>query len=57
TVHWMLTSQGSGVATQLKLHYCQSLKPCGLQKLIPDHQYSFCWIFQLLLTQSIIRSS
>ncbi|KAI2656683.1 hypothetical protein H4Q32_020662 [Labeo rohita] len=45
TVHWMLTSQGSGAATQLKLHYCQSLKPCGLQKLIPDHWYSFCWIF------------
>ncbi|KAI2644658.1 putative RNA-directed DNA polymerase from transposon BS [Labeo rohita] len=57
TVHWMLTSQGSGVATQLKLHYCQSLKPCGLQKLTPDHQYSFCCIFLLLLTQSIIRSS
>ncbi len=28
-----------------------------LQKLIPNHQSSFCWICLLLLTLSIIRSS
>ncbi len=28
----------------------QSLKPCKLQKRIPNHQFSFCWIYQLLLT-------
>ncbi len=34
-----------------------SLKPCELQRPIPNHQSSFCWIFLLLLTLSIIRSS
>ncbi len=42
---------------QLRLHYSQSLKPCGLQKLIPSHQFSFCWIYLLHLTLLIIRSS
>ncbi len=53
----MLNSQVSGVAIQLRLHYSQSLKPCELQRPIPNHQSSFCWIFLLLLTLSIIRSS
>ncbi len=53
----MLTSQVSGVAIQLRLRYSQSLKPCELQKLIPNHQSSFCWICLLLLPLSIIRSS
>ncbi len=30
---------------------------CELQRSIPNHQSSFCWIFLLLLTLSIIRSS
>ncbi len=30
---------------------------CELQKPIPNHQSSFCWICLPLLTQSIIRSS
>ncbi len=34
-----------------------SLKPCGLQKLIPNHRFSFCWIYLLLLTWLTIRSS
>ncbi len=42
---------------QLRLRYSQSLKPCGLQKLIPSHQFSFCWIYLLHLTLLIIRSS
>ncbi len=42
---------------QLRLHYSQSLKPCELQKPIPNHQFSFCWIYLLLLILSIIRSS
>ncbi len=45
------------MAIQLRLHYSQSLKPCELQKLIPNHQSSFCWICLPLLTLSIIRSS
>ncbi len=53
----MLNSQVSGVAIQLRLRYSQSLKPCGLQKPIPNHQSSFCWICLPLLTLSIIRSS
>ncbi len=53
----MLNSQVSGVAIQQRLHYSQSLKPCELQRPIPNHQSSFCWIFLLLLTLSIIRSS
>ncbi len=53
----MLNSQVSGVAIQLRLCYSRSLKPCELQKLIPNHQSSFCWICLPLLTLSIIRSS
>ncbi len=45
------------MAIQLRLRYSQSLKPCELQKLIPNHQSSFCWIYLPLLTLSIIRSS
>ncbi len=45
------------MAIQLRLRYCQSLKPCELQKQIPNHQSSFCWIYLLRLTLSIIRSS
>ncbi len=52
-----LNSQVSGVAIQLRLRYSQSLKPCELQKPIPNHQSSFCWISLPLLTLSIIRSS
>ncbi len=57
TTNWMLNSQVSGVATQLRLRYSRSLKPCELQKPIPNHQSSFCWICLSLLTLSIIRSS
>ncbi len=53
----MLNSQVSGVAIQQRLRYSQSLKPCELQKPVPNHQSSFCWIFLPLLTLSIIRSS
>ncbi len=53
----MLTNQGSDVDIQLRLRYSQSLKPCELQKLIPNHQFSFCWIYLLLLTLLTIRSS
>ncbi len=53
----MLTNQVSDVDIQLRLRYSQSLKPCELQKLIPNHQSSFCWISLPLLTLSIIRSS
>ncbi len=42
---------------QLRLRYSQSLNPCGLQKLIPNHRFSFYCIYLLLLTLSIIRSS
>ncbi len=45
------------MAIQLRLRYSQSLKPCKLQKPIPNHQSSFCWICLPLLTLSIIRSS
>ncbi len=45
------------MAIQLRLRYSQSLKPCELQKLIPNHQSSFCWICLPLLTLSIITSS
>ncbi len=44
-------------AKQSCLRYSQSLKPCELQKPIPNHQSSFCWIYLPLLTLSIIRSS
>ncbi len=57
TTNWTLNSQVSGVAIQLRLRYSRSLKPCELQKLIPNHQSSFCWICLPLLTLSIIRSS
>ncbi len=53
----MLTNQVSDMDIQLRLCYSQSLKPCKSQKLIPNHQFSFCWIYLLLLTLSIIRSS
>ncbi len=55
--NWTLNSQVSGVAIQLRLRYYRSLKPCELQKPIPNHQSSFCWICLPLLTLSIIRSS
>ncbi len=45
------------MAIQLRLRYSQSLKPCKLQKPIPNHQSSFCWICLPLLTLSIIRYS
>ncbi len=45
------------MAIQRSLSYSQSLKPCELQKPIPNHQSSFCWIYLPLLTLSIIRSS
>ncbi len=54
---WMLNSQVSGVAIQLRLCYSQSLNPCELQKPIPNHQSSFCSICLQLLTLLIIRSS
>ncbi len=57
TTNWMLNSQVSGVAIQQRLRYSQSLKPCESQRPIPNHQSSFCSIFLLLLTLSIIRSS
>ncbi len=31
--------------------------PCELQKLIPNHQFSYCWIYLLLLTLLTIRFS
>ncbi len=34
-----------------------SLKSCELQKLIPNHQFSFCWIYLLFLTLLTIRLS
>ncbi len=39
-IYWMLTNQDSDVDIQLRLCYSQSLKPCELQKLIPNHQFS-----------------
>ncbi len=45
------------MAIQQRLRYSQSLKPCESQRQIPNHQSSFCSIFLLLLTLSIIRSS
>ncbi len=45
------------MAIQQRLRYSQSLKPCESQRPIPNHQSSFCSIFLLLLTLSIIRSS
>ncbi len=42
------------MAIQLRLRYSQSPKPCELQKPIPNHQSSFCWISLPLLTLSII---
>ncbi len=53
----MLTNQVSDVDIQLRLRYSQPLKPCGLQKLIPNHQFSFCCIYLPLLTLLTIRSS
>ncbi len=37
----MLTNQGSVVDIQLRLRYSQSLKPCELQQLILNNQFSF----------------
>ncbi len=45
------------MAIQQRLRYSQSPKPCESQRPIPNHQSSFCSIFLLLLTLSIIRSS
>ncbi len=45
------------MAIQLRLRYSQSLKPCELPKPIANHESSFCWIYLLLFTLSIIRSS
>ncbi len=53
----MLTNHVSDMDIQLRLHNSQSLKPCELQKLMPNHQFSFCWIYLLLLTLLTIRSS
>ncbi len=52
-----LATTSPSQSLQLRRRCCQSLKPYGLQKLIPNHQYLFCWIYLLLLTLSIIRSS
>ncbi len=49
-IYWMLTNKDLDVDIQLRLRYSQSLKPCELQKLIPNHQFSYCWIYLLLLT-------
>ncbi len=48
--YWTLTNQGSDMYIQLRRRYSQSLKPCGLQKPIPNHQSSFCWICLPLFT-------
>ncbi len=40
----MLTNQVSDVDIQPRRRYSQSLKPCGLQKLLLNHRSSFCWI-------------
>ncbi len=48
---------GFKAGIQLRRRYSQSLKSCGLQKLILNHQFLFFWIYLLLLTLSIIRSS
>ncbi len=45
------------MAIQPRLRYSQSLKLCELQKLIPNHQSSFCWICLSLLTRLTIRFS
>ncbi len=45
------------MAIQLRLRFSQLLKPYELQKRIPNHESSFCWIYLPLLTLSIIRSS
>ncbi len=44
----MLTNQDPDVDIQPRQRYSQSLKPCKLQKQIPKHQFSFCWIYLLL---------
>ncbi len=50
TTNWMLNSQVSGVAIQLRLRYSQQLKSCELQKRTRNHQSSFCRICLPLLT-------
>ncbi len=57
TTKWTLNSQVSGVAIRLRLRYSQSLKPCKLQKPIPNHQSSFCWICLPLLILLTLPSS
>ncbi len=53
----MLTNQDSDVDIRMRRRYSQSLKPCELQKLIKNHQFSFCWIYLLLLTWLTMRLS
>ncbi len=53
----MLTVRFQEWPFKQRLRYSQSLKPCESQRPIPNHQSSFCSIFLLLLTLSIIRSS
>ncbi len=53
----MLNNQDPDIDVQMRLCYSQSLKPCELQKLIPNHQSSFCWICLLLLTLLTITLS
>ncbi len=51
--HNLLDNNQSGFRrghSKLRRRYSQSLKPCGLQKLIPNPRFSFCWIYLLLLT-------
>jgi len=52
----MSTNQPSRKAIQPRLHCCQSQKPCGSQKLLPNHQFSFSWTCLLPSTPWIIRS-
>ncbi len=55
-IYWMLINQDSDMDIHMRLRFSQSLKPCELQKLIPNHQFSFGWIYLLLLTLLTIRS-
>ncbi len=53
----MLNSQVSVVAIQQRTALLSVTEALRVAKAIPNHQSSFCWIFLLLLTLSIIRSS
>ncbi len=53
----MLNDQDPDIDVQMRLCYSQSLKPCELQKLIPNHQSSFCLICLPILTLLTIRLS